>query len=150
MNRDTLKAGFFFVVSEHGEIPGLDSWVGAVKRWAFSNPKRKAFLQGPKRVFEKRSDQQNKTVMGLWLDLILDELGYEQSDKAYVYGLIKIEMGWVENRVNKRTGVVTTVPRETKNLNTPEYSKFMEDFARHMAINHSIVLPDPNPLAATI
>lgn len=143
MDRAQLKAGFFFVVSERGEIPALDSWVGAVKRWAFSNPNKKAFLQGPKRVFEKRSNQQNKTVMGLWMDQILDEWGFEVTEKDRIYGDLKIEMGWTVDRVNKKTGEVKAFPKETKTLDTPAYSDFMEKFARHMAIEHQIVLPDP-------
>ena len=143
MDRAQLKAGFFFVVSVNGEIPGLDSWVGAVKRWAFSNPNKKAFLQGPKRVFEKRSNQQCRTVMGLYMDQILEELGYESTDKDFLFQTLKLEMGWTEERVNKRTRAITLVPKKTRDLPTPEFSAFMEKFVRHMAIHHNIVLPDP-------
>ena len=143
MDRTQLKAGFFFAISDKGEIPGLDSWVGAVRRWAFSNPSRKAFLQGPKRVFDKRTNQQNKTVMGLWMDQILDELGYEPADKDYVFQTLKMDMGFTESRVNKQTGEIKKVPKSTKNLPTDEYTQFMDKFVRHVSINHHITLPDP-------
>ena len=150
MDRTQLKAGFFFQVSKNGEIPGLDSWIGALKRWAFSNANRKAMLPGPKRVTERRTEQQNKVTMGLWMDLILEELGYEPTDKDWIYGVLKLEMGYCEDRINKRTGEKISVPKKTRDLDKVAYSKFMEDFARNMAVNHEITLPDPVAAMAVI
>ncbi|MGH7198871.1 MAG: hypothetical protein ACREH5_09070 [Candidatus Omnitrophota bacterium] len=114
-----------------------------MKRWAFSNANRKAFLSGPKRVYDKRSDQQNRTVMGLYMDQILEELGYEPEDKLYIYGLLKIESGYFEERVNTKTGEVVKVPKKTRDFDTAKYTKFMDDFVRNATKRHNIVLPDP-------
>lgn len=103
-----------------------------------------------KRVRKKRSGQQLKAVMGYWADIILEELGYERSDWLYIYGRLKIQCGWFTERVNKRTGEVVKVPRETHESETEEYSKFMELFQRNAAINHGINLPDPERIRATI
>ena len=143
MNRDQLRNGFFFQVTPDGKIPLLSDFVKAVERWAFSNPKRKGFLGGPKRVFEKRSNQQNRTVMGLWLDTILEDKGYEQEDKNYIFYCLKMDMGWTVDRVDKNTGLVRKAPRPTKDLDMDGYSKFMELFARHVATHEGISLPDP-------
>lgn len=145
-----LSEGFFFRVTKDGKIPLLEDWVKAVERWALSNPNRRGILPGPKRVYDKRSNQQNKTVMGIWLDIILEEKGYEQCDKTFVFDQLKLDMGWTEDRVNKSTGEVVKVPKRTSNLDTLAFSQFMESFARHVAIHENIILPDPQSSLAGI
>ena len=154
MNRTQLSHGLFFHTTKEGEIPGLEEYYKAVKRWAFSNPDKDGYLYPPKRIYPKRSNQQNKAVMGLWLSMIMDdsygEGAWNENDKAYVYVELKKEMGWTRQIVNKKTGLVVTVPKETRNLEKHEYAAFMELLARHVALNHGINLPPPDKALAVI
>jgi hypothetical protein len=105
------------------------------------------------RYHPPRSNQQNRTVRGLWMPIILDEKGYYPHDKDYVYDQIKLAIGWTEDRVDKHTGEVHKVPRPTATLDTAEYSKFMEIFRAYVEDVDSgfgILLPDPDPTLARI
>lgn len=129
----------------------LDEWIKALKRFALSNSGKKIALMPPQVLRSKRSNQQNKTVMGLWMDIILESLGYEQEDKPYIYGQLKIAIGWFEERVNKKTGLITKVPKPTADLDAPTYSeKIMAPIQRYVAINYEINLPDPEKAMAVI
>ena len=104
-----------------------------------------------KRYRKPRTNQQLKTVMGLYMDIMLEQLGYEATDKDWLYGILKMEMGWTETRVNKKTGEKFTVPGKTAHLDTEEYSrKFMDAFVRNAALQHEIVLPDPVAAMAVV
>jgi len=104
-----------------------------------------------KRYRKPRSNQQCKTVMGVWMKVILShsELGYSIHDKEPVYQGIKMQC-WYEEKVNDKTGQVLRVPRETKNLTTEEYSEFMESFRRFVWDFFEINLPDPDAALAMI
>ncbi len=121
----------------------------------------KAYAQFPgkvievvvKRYFKKRSNQQNKTVRGKWMEIILLEKGYFPHDAEYIYGQIKMAIGWTEDRVDKVTGLVTKVPAPTAHLNTVEYSEFMRIFKGYVEdvdTGFGIRLPDPDSTKARI
>ncbi len=102
---------------------------------------------------KKRSIQQNKTVRGYWLPIVLEELGYRPHDAQYVYDMIKMKIGWTEERVNKTTGEVTLVPRPTADLDTKGYAGFMEiwrAFVEDADVGFGIILPDPDSTMARI
>ena len=154
MDRSQLKHGHFFKVTEAGEIPLFDEWCKSIKRWALSNSNHDGYLYPPKRIYPKRTNQQNKAVVGLWMGIIMDEFygegGWDEVDKISSYSQFKIEMGWVKKLVNKKTGEVTIVPAETRNLDKPGYAEFMEKFAQHIASRHGIYLPPPDKALAVI
>lgn len=102
-----------------------------------------------KRHYEKRTDQQNKTVMGLWLDLICDELGYPRYEREKVYNWIKSEC-WYEMVEGTKGTVKMKFPKETKNLTIPEYAVFMRTFQQFVEEFLHIILPNPNPHLAKI
>ena len=88
--------------------------------------------------------------MGVYMDIILDELGYEKSDMLYIYNRLKIEMGYTEDRINKKTGQLTKVPKQTRDLDKHQYAEWMELFSRNVAVNHGINLPPPEKALAVI
>ena len=102
---------------------------------------------------KKRSNQQNRTLMGFWMPLIMEEeygTPYTEAEMLKVYGEIKMEMNWTIDKVNKKTGEVRKFPRDTHDLDSGAYTAWMEDFARHIAAEHNIFLPDPDPAKARI
>lgn len=103
-----------------------------------------------KRVVTGRSRQQNKAVLGFWMSMILEETGYHENDREYIYNQIKIGMGFTEDRVNTITGEVRKVPKQTRGLNKDEYSRFMDNFADYIMHNFSMALPPPERLKAII
>lgn len=103
-----------------------------------------------KRVVAGRTGQQNKAVIGFWMSVILEEIGYHPNDREYIYNQIKIGMGFMEERVNRITGEVRKVPKQTRNLKKDEYSKFMDDFSDYIRHNFNIDLPPPEAIKATI
>jgi hypothetical protein len=105
------------------------------------------------RWYKPRTIQQNKTVRGLWMPIILKELGHYPHDARYVYDSIKIAIGWTEPRTNPKTGEVTNVPAPTAHLDTEGYSGFMKIFRAYVEDQDSgfgILLPDPDPTMARI
>jgi len=106
-----------------------------------------------KRWTPPRSSQQNRTVRGFWMPIILEEMGYHPHDAQYVYDHIKIKIGWTEDRVNKLTGEVKKLPRPTADCDTATYAEFMErfrGFVEDQDAGLGILLPDPNPMMARI
>lgn len=106
-----------------------------------------------KRYSPPRSNQQNRTVRGLWMPIIIEELGYRPHDSEYLYQSLKVKIGWTENVVNKLTGEVKKMPRPTANCDKAEYAEFMErfrSFVEDADTGLGILLPDPNPLNARI
>ncbi len=106
-----------------------------------------------KQHFKKRSNQQNRTVRGFWMPIILKEQGYYPHDAEYVYNQIKIAIGWTEPRVNEKTGEETMVPRPTAKSNTAEYAEFMRIFRGYVEDQDrgfGIILPDPDSTKARI
>lgn len=95
-----------------------------------------------KRWHPVRSNQQNKAVMGYWMSIIMEELGNRAHDKDSLYYAIKGECFYIEH-VNKKTGAILKEPRKTSNLDTAEYSKFMETFRAYVLDFFGIFLPDP-------
>lgn len=99
-------------------------------------------------VKRKRSNSQNNTVRGVWMPIIMEEeygLPYTKEEEQRVYDGIKIEMEWTIDKVNRKTGEIRKFPRDTHDLDVAPYSAWMENFARHVAVNHGIFLPDPDP-----
>ncbi len=153
MQRDELTHGFFFRVTPEGEVPRLEEWTKAIKRLGLSNPGREFFQPPCKRVTKVRSGQQNKAVMGFWMDLIMREeygVPYTKAEFNKTYDDLKIEMGWTLDKVNLKTGEVRKFPKPTHDLDGPKYSEWMEQFARHVAANHGINLPPPEKAMAVI
>ena len=107
-------------------------------------------LNETRRVVGKRSGQQLKTIMGYWMSIILEELGYHHNDLEYIYGQIKMGMGFTENRVNRKTGQVHKVPKLTRDLPKDEYSTFMADFQDYILHKMQIVLPPPERVMARL
>lgn len=106
-----------------------------------------------KRYSPPRSNQQNKTVWGLWMPIIIEEMGYRPHDTRYVYDSLKMRIGWTEERVNKLTGEVKKLPRATADCDKAEYSKFMELFRAYVEDQDTglgVLLPDPDPNLARI
>lgn len=95
-----------------------------------------------KRYQKPRSNQQNRAVMGFWMGIILQELGYHEHEKDAVYQAIKAKC-WAKEEVNKKTGEVMPIGRSTRDLDTAEYSKFMESFRACVKDFFGIHLPDP-------
>lgn len=103
-----------------------------------------------KRYHPPRSSQQNRTVMGLWMSTILEDAGYGPHEKDSIYRFIKLQC-WYEDKVNPTTGEVFRIEKETKNLDTWEYSKeFMQAFRLFVRDFFNIDLPDPKPENARI
>lgn len=101
---------------------------------------------------KKRSRKQNDTVRGVWIPMIMkEEYGepYTKAEAQKVYDDIKVEMEWTVDKVNRKTGEVRKFPRDTHDLESGPYSQFMEMFARYIAVNHGIFLPDPKPELST-
>ncbi len=120
---------------------------------AYARFPSKVIEVGVKRYFQKRSNQQNRTVRGPWMKIILEEKGYFPHDADYVYGQIKMAIGWTEDRVDKATGLVTKVPAPTAPLNTVEYAEFMRLFRGYVEdqdTGFGIRLPDPDSTKAKI
>ncbi len=95
-----------------------------------------------------RRRKQNDTVRGIWLPIIMEELygsPYTKEEAQQVYNELKMEMEWVVEKVNKKTGEVRLFPKDTHDLESGLYSQWMEMFARNVAMNHQIFLPDPKP-----
>lgn len=106
-----------------------------------------------KRWTPPRSNQQNRTVRGFWMPIILEELGYRPHDAEYLYQSIKVKIGWVDEVVNKITGEVKKMPRPTADCDTATYAEFMERFRAFVEDADSglgILLPNPDPMMARI
>lgn len=106
-----------------------------------------------KRWYKPRTNQQNRTVRGYWMPIILLEQGYYPHDAEHVYNEIKMRIGWTEDRVNKLTGEIVKFPRPTANLDTAGYSEFMRLFRAYVEdpdTGLGILLPDPDPSMARI
>ena len=95
-----------------------------------------------KRYQKPRSNQQNKAVMGFWMSIIMEETGHHPHEYDSVYYGIKAKCWYIEE-VSKITGEVIPLPKETKGLDTIEYSKFMESFRAYVLDFFGIHLPDP-------
>jgi hypothetical protein len=103
------------------------------------------------RWYKPRTNQQNRTVKGLWMPIILEELGFHPHDEKYVYDMIKIAINWTEPRTNPKTGEVTMVPKPTAHLDTDGYSGFMRIFRAYVEDQDSglgILLPEPDSMMA--
>lgn len=94
-----------------------------------------------KRWVRPRSNQKNKAVMGFWMGVILDELGYFDYQKDDVYYHIK-SLCWYDEK--------TKIPKPTKILDDAEYSKFMEIFRHCVHDTFGIWLQDPDRTMAMI
>lgn len=95
-----------------------------------------------KRYRKPRSNQQNRAVMGFWMGIIMDELGNHPHEKEALYQAIKSKC-WYAEQINTKTGEVMQVPKATRDLNTDDYSKFMEAFRAFVLDFFGIYLPDP-------
>ncbi len=87
------------------------------------------------------------------MPIILEEKGYFPHDSDYVYGQIKMAIGWTEPRTDKATGETVMVPRPTANLDTAGYSEFMRIFRAYVEdqdTGFGILLPDPDSTMARI
>ena len=92
--------------------------------------------------FPKRSNEQRDFVMGVWLPLVLNHLGYFPHEADRVYNECKREF-WYEERTSKN-GVITRIVKKTRENNTKEYSIFMEAFRGWCWDVHAIDLPEPD------
>ncbi len=93
-----------------------------------------------------RSVQQNRTVWGPWMDMIMKENygePFTKEEKLVVYNEIKMAIGWTVEKVNRKTGEVKDFPRPTKGESPAGYSHFMELVARYAAVTLGIVLENP-------
>lgn len=102
----------------------------------------KAVTIDTKRYQKPRSNQQNKAVMGFWMSIIMEETGHHPHEYDSVYYGIKAKCWYIEE-VSKKTGEVIPLPKETKGLDTVEYSKFMKAFRAYVLDFFGIHLPDP-------
>ena len=95
-----------------------------------------------KRWHPKRSNEQRDFVMGVWMPIILNELGYFPHESERVYNECKRDF-WYEERTSK-SGIVTRIIKKTRENNTKEYMDFMEAFRGWAWDVHQIELPDPD------
>lgn len=98
-----------------------------------------------KRYSPPRSNQQNRAVRGVWVPIIIEELGYSPHDAEWVYQNIKMKIGWVREVVNKMTGEVKKLPKPTAGSTKEEYSEFMQAFRAYVEdpdTGLGILLPD--------
>jgi hypothetical protein len=102
-----------------------------------------------KRVYKTRSNQQCRAVMGIYMDTILDELGYGPQEKDAVYNAIKAQCFYTE-MVSEKTGEVMRIGKPTAHLGTKEYSDFMDIFSRFVLDFFGITLPEPDAARAMI
>jgi len=102
----------------------------------------KAVTIETKRYVKPRSNQQNRAVMGLWLGIIMKETGHHEHEKEGLYQAIKTQC-WYREIVSKKTGEVIREPKETKHLDSAEYSQFMLEFRAFVLDFFDIHLPDP-------
>lgn len=130
------------------ELDGEFSQAKELARFFASNINRKLVIDA-KRWHPVRTNQQNKAVLGFWMSIILKELGYEEYEREAVYYAIK-EKCWNQEHVCKDTGQVFTFARKTSNLDTLEYSIFMEKFRAFVRDFFNIHLPDPVKTLAMI
>ncbi len=129
------------VVPDHPELLG---------DWIERQPEGARFRMTLKPLKGKRTNQQNRTVMGLWMGIILKELGYGLHEKDNVYYGIKAKC-WYTESVNEQTGEVLNIPRATRDMNKGDYSKeFMFAFQHFVFDFFGITLPDPETERAKI
>ena len=88
----------------------------------------------------KRSNEQRDFVMGVWLPIILDHLGYFPHESERVYNECKRQF-WFEGRFSK-SGALTRIVKKTRESNTKEYSVFMDAFRWWCWDIHKIELPE--------
>lgn len=108
------------------------------------------FVPEIKRYREKRTQQQCKTTMGVWMPLILEELGYHRHDLDRVYNWIKLQC-WYEEKIIR--GRKARMVRETHEDDTEKYAEFMKAFRGFVEDPDNglgILLPDPDPYLAKI
>ncbi len=101
----------------------------------------------------KRSLQQLRGLMGVWMATILESLGYGAHDKDFVYQEIKIAIGYCEPKAIPGTGEQKKVPVRTSGFDKDKYRKFMDDFQRYVEdvdTGLGIRLPDLDPMKARI
>lgn len=113
----------------------------------FSTLRAGQYMVEVKRHRGKRTDPQNRYYWGLvvpavraglialgWEDMTNDELAHEY---------LKYKFGKTEH-VNKHTGEVVCLPTSTAEMNTLEFTEYIEQVREWAAKDLYITIPDPN------
>lgn len=96
---------------------------------------------------ERRSNPQNRFYFGIVVDLVrrgLKDLGWEPKtcSAEAVHEMLKREFLTVDEHV--RDGVFLKRTRSTTELDTAEFSQYLEHCKQFAAENLGVVIPDPN------
>lgn len=102
-----------------------------------------------KRYQAPRSNQQCRLVMGFYMKIILKEAGYGPHEKEAVYQGIKLQC-WYKEVINEKTGQVLRIPKSTRDLDKPEYSKFIQVFKDFVWDFFGIMLPEADAAMAML
>lgn len=128
------------VTKANGQIQGIDAvhkWIDNVLSFA-SNGTYSLVLS---RDIKKRSLEQNR-LMWMWFSCIADETGTPVNDVHDYY----CKQFLSRDFVNPSTGEITKINSGTRDLNTAEFTRFLDSVKADAATEFGINLPLPSDI----